>query len=81
MVPREILPEFGTYWIKRADGFTAPMPCPPRNYAPVYAVDDNTFVVDETQVLLEFEGESVLMSASLFPDSPFKNRLSDKTTH
>lgn len=52
LVPRDELPRFGTFWIERATGLTAPLPCPPGDMpdAPTYALPNGQFLVDATAV-------------------------------
>lgn len=48
-VASEDLPPVGTYWVMLPDGNMAPpMPIPPLNDTPVYALPDGSFLVDET---------------------------------
>ncbi len=67
LVSRKELPKFGTYWVKRPDGLTVPLPFLPWNESPIYALPNGSFLVDETQVLFEFDGEQIMMNSSMFP--------------
>ena len=48
LAPTDI-PRNGTFWVVSSNGLTAPLPClPPRSAAPVYAITDGIFLVDDT---------------------------------
>jgi hypothetical protein len=47
LVSRADLPPFGTYWLVMARG-AAPLPCPPDQSLPIYAITDGQFIVDST---------------------------------
>lgn len=64
LVSRDELPRYGTFWIKQPNGFTAPSPCPPPGNHPVYQIDEKTFIVDKTEMLLQLdESTAMVMSA------------------
>ena len=70
LVSRDQVPDFCTVWALRADGSAVPLPCLPFNYldAPVYALPNGSFLLDETSVETSAMGGSA-RSMALEDDS------------